>query len=447
MAAAVGLALVAGAAGVMGMLDRGREAPRSVPVQCATVRPAHPEIKAAFKATEAPVAVGAVTFAADVAPILQQKCQSCHRPGQVAPFSLLTYDHARRWAGPIREAVEDRRMPPWHADPRYGRFANDRSLTVRQRATLLAWVDQGRPLGAPQDLPQPRTFPEGWTIGTPDVVLQMPEPYTVAAQGILPYQRFRVPTGFTHDVWVQGAEVRPGDRAVVHHICVFLASDQPYSEGLGDARRELVCYAPGDLPTVFPPGTAKLIPAGATLIIEVHYTPIGVPRTDRSSLGLILARAPVTRRAFTKGISQKSLAIPPGVANHAVEASFTFPVDAHLLSLMPHMHLRGKDFRYTAVYPDGRTEILLSVPGFDFGWQSVYRLVEPKPMPRGTRVDCLAHFDNSADNPANPDPTKTVRWGEQTFDEMMIGFIDYFEDTPITPTPLALRSRPGRSGQ
>ncbi|MBV8270389.1 MAG: hypothetical protein JO252_29025 [Planctomycetaceae bacterium] len=448
VASAVGLALLAGTAALAVVIVLGRDHPRTSVTRTGgrgAVHPVPPGIDAARTASEGPVAVGAVTFAADVAPILQEKCQSCHRPGQVAPFALLTFAQARRWAGPIREAIEDRRMPPWHADPRHGHFANDRSLTARQRATLLAWVDQGMPLGDPRDLPPPRNFPESWAIGMPDVILQMPEPYIVAAQGILPYQRFRVPTHFTRDVWVQAAEARPGDRAVVHHICVFLAPDEPYSEGLTDARRELVCYAPGDLPSVFPPGVAKLIPAGAELVIEVHYTPIGVPRTDRSSVGLMLARQPVFHRAFTKGISRKDLEIPPGAANHAVASSFTFPDDAHLLSLMPHMHLRGKDFRYTAVYPDGRSEVLLEVPAYDFGWQSVYRLVEPRTMPRGTRIDCLAHFDNSAGNPANPDPTKTVRWGEQTYDEMMIGFIDYYEDTPISPTPVA--PRPGLARQ
>jgi hypothetical protein len=209
---------------------------------------------------------------------------------------------------------------------------------------------------------------------------------------------------------------------------------------MSDERRELVCYAPGDLPSLFPEGTAKQIPAGATLVIEVHYTPIGTVQTDQSSVGLIFARSPITRRAFTKGISQKSFAIPPGATDYPVRSSYVFQNDARLLSLMPHMHLRGKDFLYTATYPDGRSEVLLRVPAYDFGWQSVYRLVDPKPMPRGTRIDCLAHFDNSAGNPANPDPTITVRWGEQTFDEMMIGFIDFDEDAATSLPPDALRA-------
>lgn len=406
-----------------------------------TIRPLPPKLVAELADAEPTVLVGPVTYAADAAKIFQDRCQSCHRPGQVAPFSLLTYDDAVAHASMIHEVVDSRRMPPWHADPKVGHFLNDRSLPPRERATLLAWVEQGAPLGDPRGLPPSRDFPDGWTIGTPDVVLTMTQPYTVVAEGVLNYQRFRVETGFAEDRWIQAAEVRPGNRAVVHHICVFLADDRPKEDRMSDERRELVCYAPGDLPSVFPEGTAKQIPARGTLVIEVHYTPIGTVQTDQSSVGLIFARGPVARRAFTKGISQKNFAIPPGATDYPVRSSFTFPNDARLLSLMPHMHLRGKDFEYTATYPDGRTETLLRVPAYDFGWQSVYRLVEPRPMPRGSRIDCLAHFDNSAANPANPDPSITVRWGEQTFDEMMIGFIDFDEDATTSLAPIAPPSR------
>jgi hypothetical protein len=422
----VGMGMVSGSgrggsppAGAVGSRPRIRALPRPILAQ--------------RRASEKSVAVGPVTYAADVAPILQRRCQSCHRPGQVAPFSLLDYDQARRWAGPIREAVESRRMPPWLADPRFGHFLNDRRLSPRERAVLLAWIDQETPLGDPSKLPPPRSFPKGWTIGTPDAVYTMKEPFTVPADGVLSYQRFRVETQFAEDRWIQAAEARPGNRAVVHHICVFLADDRPRTERTSDERRELVCYAPGDLPSVFPPGTAKELPAGASLVIEVHYTPVGRVQTDQSSVGLVFARGPVSRRAFTKGISQKEFTIPPGHANYPVASSFTFPGDARLLGLMPHMHLRGKDFLYTATFPDGRRETLLWVPAYDFGWQSVYRLAEPRFMPRGTRIDCLAHFDNSSANPANPDPSAAVTWGEQTFDEMMIGFIDYDEDVSLAP--------------
>ena len=397
------------------------------------IRAAPPEVVAAREGAEPTRPVGAVTFAANVAPILQAKCQSCHRPGQAAPFSLRSFDDARRHASSIREAVEDRRMPPWHADPRFGRFENDRSLSEDQRATLLAWIDQGVPSGDLKAAPAPKSFPDGWTIGTPDAVFSMPERYTVAAQGTLPYQRFRVPTGFTEDRWVQAAEARPGDRSVVHHILIYV-DDGDSRKGRRDSSDAHLCgYAPGDLPSVYPPGTAKLVPAGSDLVFEVHYTPNGVMKADRSAVGLIFAREPVTRRALTRGISEHRFAIPPGAADHPVTSSVTVPRAAHILSFMPHMHLRGKDFQYTATFPDGRREVLLSVPAYDFAWQSAYRLAEPAAMPAGTRIDCLAHFDNSDGNPANPDPTRTVTWGDQTFEEMMIGYIDYVEDGPIPP--------------
>jgi peroxiredoxin len=412
------------------------------------VRPIALETLAAIKAREEPVAVGQVTYTADVAAILQDRCQSCHRPGQVGPFSLMTYKQARRWARAIREVVEDRRMPPWHADPRFGRFANDRSLTPRQRATLMAWVEQGTPRGEPESEPAPKPFPEGWTIGTPDLVLSMNEPFPVPAQEFVRYKRFRVPTGFTEDRWVQAAEARPGDRAVVHHIGVYVDDHDPNSKPAEPHKKQvLALYFPGEHSFVFPHGIARRIPAGSDLIFEVHYTPIGLPRTDRSSVGMIFAREPAYHEARTTGISYKPLRIPPHAANYPVSSSYTFPRDAYLLTLMPHMHLRGKDFLYKAVYPDGRTEVLLSVPSYDFGWQSIYILDEPKAMPRGTRIDCLAHFDNSAANPVNPAPDREVTWGEQTWEEMMIGYIDYHEDTPATDRSMMLEAHQPRGSR
>jgi peroxiredoxin len=382
-----------------------------------------------------PAEVGRVTYAADVAAIVQNKCQSCHRPGETGPFSLLTFDDARRHAAMIREVVDERKMPPWHADPNYGHFANDRSLSARERATLLAWVDQGTPLGDPKALPAPKTFTDGWTIGTPDAVFEIPEPYEVAAQGTLGYVYMKVPTHFKDDVWVQAAEARPGDRGVVHHILVFVDDHQ------GRRRREghLCGYAPGDMPSVYPPGTAKKIPAGSELVFQLHYTPNGRRRTDRSKVGLVFAKSPVTHEAHTFGIAQHRFVIPPGKDDFPVRSTFTFPRDAHLLSFLPHMHLRGKSFEYKVTYPDGRSEVLLSVPAYDFGWQTYYTLAEPKAMPKGTRIDCLAHFDNSDKNPYNPDPSKAVIWGEQTFDEMMIGYIDFMDDAPVDPKPRARR--------
>jgi peroxiredoxin len=411
------------------------------------VRPAAPAIRAALAEHEEPSDVGPVTYSADVAPILQAKCQSCHHPGQAGPFSLLSYEQARRWAASIREVVAERRMPPWHADPRYGRFRNDRSLSDRQRATLLAWVEQGTPQGDPAALPPARTFADGWTIGTPDLVIPMREPFPVPAQGVVKYQHFRVPSGFTEDRWIQAAEARPGDRAVVHHIGVYVDDHRTVRSAEEPNLKHVVAlYFPGENSPVFGSGIARRIPAGSDLIFEVHYTPVGVARSDVSSVGMILAREPVAHEAKMRGIPDKSLRIPPGAANHAVRSSYTFPTDAHLLTLMPHMHVRGKDFLYTATYPDGRSEVLLSVPAYDFGWQSIYILDAPKAMPRGTRIDCLAHFDNSAANPFNPDPKAEVTWGDYTWDEMMIGYIDYYEDAPPAtgPTPVTARRAAGR---
>ncbi|MDR3636164.1 MAG: redoxin domain-containing protein [Isosphaeraceae bacterium] len=384
-------------------------------------------------AQESPEEVGPVTYAEHVAPIVQSKCQDCHRPGEAGPFPLLTYEHVRRRASTLREAVDERRMPPWYADPRYGHFANDRSLSARERATLLAWVDQGTPRGADATMPPPHTFPQGWKIGTPDAVVSMLESYSVQAEGVVPYQRFRIPTGFTEDKWVQAVEGRPGDRNVVHHISIFIESHDSDRNNTHRTGPCLVTYAPGDIPGIYPPGVAKRIPAGSDLLFEVHYTPIGRERTDRSSVGLIFAKGPVRYEAITKGIPppgppDKRLEIPPGAENHEVRAAFTFRSDSHLIGMMPHMHLRGKDFQYTLRLPDGTSEILLSVPAFNFAWQDIYRFPEPRRLPKGARIECIAHYDNSRNNPANPDPTATVRWGDYTWDEMMIGYIDYYID-------------------
>jgi len=351
----------------------------------------------------------------------------------------------------IREVVDDRRMPPWHADPRYGHFENDRSLTFRQRATLLAWVNQGAPLGDVKAVPAPRAFPEGWSIGTPDLVIEMPEAYQVPAQGTVPYQYFRVPSGFAQDKWVQAAEARPGDPSVVHHVLVAIDDHKERTKADLDRvpQSHFVAYAPGDLPLVLPPGTAKRIPAGSDFIIQMHYTPIGKVRTDRSSIALMFAKEPPSREAYTMGIIQQEFEIPPGAENHPVRSSYVFAADGDLYSLFPHMHLRGKSFRYTATFPDGSRDILLSVPAYDFAWQSVYRLARPRLMPKGTRIDCLAHFDNSSKNPVNPDPSRTVGWGEQTFEEMMIGFIDvaFRDQAPAVSKRAGAPSRSATAGR
>jgi peroxiredoxin/mono/diheme cytochrome c family protein len=377
-----------------------------------------------------PKAGGTITYTRHIAPLLQKNCQECHRPGQVGPMALLTYEDALSWSDTIKEVVREGRMPPWHADPAFGKFANDRSLSPADRDTLLGWIDQGCPKGDPKDAPAAKEFTKGWTIGKPDAVFTMEEAYTVPAkaEGGIKYQHFVVKTKFPDDMWVQAAEAKPGNRAVVHHIIVFVMPpgqkrERLHEDSIGNGF--LVGFAPGDMPAVFPPGTAKKIPKGAMLVFQMHYTPNGVEQDDRSSVGLIFAKEPPQREARTRAIDERRFLIPAGANHHEVKAATTFQKDAELLSLMPHMHLRGKDFEYQVVYPDGKKETLLRVPRYDFNWQSNYRLVTPLRLPAGTRIECTAHFDNSKDNPNNPDPKQAVRWGDQTWEEMMIGFVDY----------------------
>ncbi len=379
-------------------------------------------------------AQGTITYAKDIAPLVQNHCQECHRPGAIGPMPLLTYDDVTAWADSIREVIQQRRMPPWHADARYGKFRNDRSLTPDEIHRFLTWLDNGTPKGDDKDLPPPRQFVAGWTIGQPDLILYMPKEFDVPAEtpkwGV-PYKYFFVDTGFKEDRWVERAETVPGAPEVVHHIIVFVVPPgqrffpgNPYTPALAGT-------APGDMPLILPPGTAKKIPAGSKLVFQMHYTPNGKPQKDRSAIGLIFAKEPTRYRINTEPIAfPPAIQIPPGDGNFQVEASFRFKHDGHIINFMPHMHLRGKDFRYEAIYPDGKKETLLSVPRYNFNWQSVYRLEEPKAIPQGTRIHCLAHFDNSAKNPNNPDPTKKVFWGDQTWEEMMIGWIDYYYDQP-----------------
>lgn len=376
--------------------------------------------------------VGKVTWAKDVAPILQAKCESCHRPGQVAPFALQTYAQARRWASMINETVTTKRMPPWQADTRHGNFANDRSLTPAQKATLLAWVKQGVPQGDLKKAPAPAKFTDGWNIAKPDVVLAMDKPYTVKATGQLEYQWFRVPTNFTEDKWIQAAEVKPGDRTVIHHVLVFVddhTSPKP-TNGLDGFVAE---YVPGESPMILPEGVAKRIPAGADLLFQIHYTPTGTEKVDKTSLGFVFAKKAPESIADTVGLL-KQMTIPPGADNVRVARSFTVPTDMTVYAFSPHMHMRGKAFRIAATYPDGTQETLLSVPHYDFNWQTRYELKQPKQMLKGTKIQVDGWFDNSTKNPYNPDPTKTVHWGDQTTDEMMIGYLDYIVEGNQTKT-------------
>jgi peroxiredoxin len=379
-----------------------------------------------------PNADGPVTYSKQVARILQKNCQDCHRPGEIGPMALLTYDDASAWAETIREVIQQGRMPPWFADPHVGKFSNDRRLCKEECETLLAWIDQDCPKGDDKDLPPPCDFVPGWRIGKPDVVLSMEAEFEVPAtapKSGIPYKYFTVDTHFAEDKWVQRAEAIEGNRSVVHHIVVFiLPPGQRFSPE--KAGRVLVGTAPGDMPLMLPPGTAKKIPAGSKLVFQMHYTPNGTVQKDRSAVGLIFAKEPPELQALSLPVMNPRFAIPPGNDNYKVESEWTFRDDALILSFMPHMHLRGKDFRYEVIYPDGKTETLLCVPHFNFNWQSSYRLAKPKAVPKGTKLHCVAHFDNSVKNRNNPDPTKLVLWGDQTWEEMMIGWTEFAYDRP-----------------
>ncbi|MFP6693788.1 MAG: redoxin domain-containing protein [Pirellulales bacterium] len=367
---------------------------------------------------------GEVTYAKHVATIFQNRCSKCHHPGTAAPFSLLSFEDARDWSEMIKETVVQRRMPPWRADPRYGHFSNDLRMPKKEIDTLVAWIDSGAPFGDKRDLPEPQQFEDGWIIGKPDVIFKMPREYTVQATGTVKYQYFVTPTNFKEDVWVQASEARPGNRAVVHHIIAFVREKNSrrfrHLPAVGG-------FAPGEEPMVFPEGIGFRVPAGAEIVWQLHYTPTGKVEKDRSEVGLIFCKQPPQRPVKGGGAINFLFAIPPGAGDHRIVSHARFNNDVELLSLMPHMHLRGKDFRYTAHYPDGRKEILLNVPDYDFNWQHRYRFAKPFPIPKGTVIECVAHFDNSDENPANPDPTKTVRWGDQTWEEMMIGWYAHVE--------------------
>ena len=370
-------------------------------------------------------AAGSVTFNKDVLPIFQKACQECHHAGTAAPFSLLTFGDAVNWSAMIKEVVQERRMPPWHADPRHGQFSNNRALSPTEIKTLVDWIEQGTPEGNVQDAPPAREFADGWRIGQPDVIFEIPKEVSIPANGTMPYKYMVTETNFKEDMWIETAEARPGNRAVVHHIIVFTmlpGAKKPVSE-----KNWIVASAPGDEPLRLPAGVGRKIPAGSKLVWQLHYTPTGKPETDRSQVGFKFCKSPPEQTARVYGIDNKRFIIPSGNANYRVEARHTVGRPVTLLGMMPHMHLRGKSFSYQATFPDGRTEVLLSVPQFDFNWQTSYRLEQPLLIPAGTQIDCVAHFDNSPGNPANPDATAKVSWGDQTWEEMMIGYLDFIE--------------------
>jgi hypothetical protein len=407
---------------------------------------------------QAPARPPVPTFSKDVAPVLYKNCTGCHRPGEIAPMSLLTYGDARPRAKDIRTKIADGLMPPWHADPAHGRFANDRSLTESEKNILLRWANNGAPEGDPKDLPALPKYVDGWSLGQPDVVLAMAADYKVPADGFVEYEYFEIPTNFTEDKWVQAIEVRPGARAVVHHVIVTARPPQPerrpagfrFRAGMDIPRGQtgsgennaaggrgqslfpapartgsfIGGFAPGTSAMKFEPGSALLIRAGSTIVLQMHYTTNGKAAVDRTKVGFTFAREAPEREMRLGTLINGQLKIPAGAADYSIAAEMTTTADVTLRSLLPHTHLRGRSWEYTVTYPDGRSDIVLAVPKYDFNWQTDYVFAEPLKLPKGTTIRAVAHYDNSAKNPSNPDPSVDVAWGDQTWEEMMFtGFV------------------------
>ncbi len=367
--------------------------------------------------------VGEITYTKHIAAIFNARCVSCHREKEVAPFTLTSYEDVQGWEDTILEVIADNRMPPWSANPAHGKFANDARLSEQEKNLIKTWIDNGMPEGNASDLPEPPKFAVGWKIPEPDQVVKMSDTaFTVPAQGVVDYKRFVIDPNWDEDKYIVAAEARPQNRSVVHHILVYVV---PPGQRRADLRQVLVGYAPGGLPVLLKDGVAIHVRAGSKLLFEMHYTPNGYEQTDLSYAGFVFTdKSKVKKRIRGRIAINPRFRIPAGDSSHQVVADYTARSDELLLSMTPHMHLRGKSFRYEARYPDGNQEILLDVPKYDFNWQLKYILDEPKRMPRGTKILCTATFDNSERNLSNPDPTKSVRWGDQSDEEMMIGFMN-----------------------
>jgi len=387
-------------------------------------------VPSAALAADAPV-----TFTKDVAPILYKSCVECHRPTMFAPMSLVSYDEARPWARSIKQRVVARTMPPWGADPAHGVFKNDPRLSDADIETIAKWVDGGAAKGDDKDLPAVPQFVDGWTIGKPDAVFAMEEEFTIPADGAVPYKYFRVPTGLTEDKWIQAIEIKPGARAQVHHVIAFTQpAGAPLKPGGELGPTNIGGVTPNKPGLVFEPGVARLLRGNSDIVMQMHYTTNGTETKDRTQVGIVYAKQPPTKMAGGGMAINPRFVIPAGDGNAEVKATSTLSRDITLTAMTPHMHVRGKDMTYIAHYPDGTSETLLSVPKYDFNWQLTYMLKTPKVLPKGTQVEVIAHFDNSTNNKFNPDPTKDVRWGDQTWEEMMIGFFSTVSDTPATST-------------
>ena len=375
----------------------------------------------------------AVTFTKDVAPIFYKSCAECHRPTMFAPMSLLTYEAARPYARSIKQKVVARQMPPWGADPAHGTFKNDPRLTQAEIDTITAWVDAGAPRGDDKDLPPLPQFVDGWTIGKPDAVFTMDEEFEIPASGTIPYKYFKVPTGLTEDKWIQAIEIKPGARAHVHHVIAFTQPvGQPLNAGGALGPTNIGGVTPNKPGLVFEPGIARRLRGNQDIVLQVHYTTNGKEAIDRTEVGIIYAKEPPTKLAAGGMALNPRFVIPANDGNYEVKATQAIAADTMLTSLTPHMHVRGKDMTYIAHYPDGTSETLLSVPKYDFNWQITYQLAKPKLLPAGTKMEVIAHYDNSANNKFNPDPSQDVKWGDQTWEEMMIGFWSTVVNPPAT---------------
>lgn len=390
----------------------------------------------------------APTFSKDVAPIFYRHCTGCHRAGEVGPMALVSFADARPWARSIAARVANRTMPPWHADPAHGQFLNDRRLSDGDRDTIAKWVGAGAPEGNRADLPAPPAYADGWQMGQPDSIFAMQEDYPIPPAGTIEYKFFEIPTNLTEDKWAEAIEIRPGNRAVVHHVIVYMRGEKPeprrpspfaFAPGMGrpanapqtergaaendrPPRRPpgawLGGFAPGQSVRVYQPGTALRVPQGAVLTVAMHYTANGRPATDRTRVGIKWAKDPPKTEVRVATLQNANFMLPAGSSDTRVDAEVTLKEDVTLWSLLPHTHMRGKKWEVAATYPDGRTETILRVPQYDFNWQTDYVFAQPLSLQKGTRLRTAAWYDNSTANKANPDPKKDVYWGDQTWEEM-----------------------------
>ena len=392
-----------------------------------------------------------VTYHNRISRIIQANCIECHREGGIAPIALESYEQVKDYAGMIGNVVDRGIMPPWFAAPqpsenegetRTVHWANDRSLAVTEKNELFAWIKAGAAEGDPADAPLPKTFPDGWLIGKPDVEFEFPEPIPVKTSGTMPYKYVTVETDLAEDKWVQAIEIRPGQIGVVHHVIVSVQTD---GGGTGARGGLWAGYAPGNSTWVYPDGYARRLPKGAKLRFQMHYTPNGRATEDSTRIGIIFAKEPPRHEVKVVGIANRDISITPGADDHQEIASLRLPYDIQILSFLPHMHLRGKAARYEALTADG-TETLLDVPHYDFNWQLLYRLARPLTLSRGDTIRFTGWFDNSENNPANPDPGKTVLWGQQTESEMLLGYVEYIVPGATPGDPVAGLGRARRAG-